>query len=87
MKEVINYQFCALCLVCPRSAFNWNRQNCNRQTIQRVKTLGHLGLVCVQMLGHKCHFPKSHFYILIIRNKKGPQALTTKAATAFPEVV
>jgi len=87
MKEVINYEFCVLCLFCPSSAVNWNRQNSSRQTIQRVKTLGHLGLVCVQMLGHKCNFSNSHFYILIIRNKKGPQALTTKPATAFPEVV
>jgi len=70
-----------------KAEVNWNRQNSSRQTIQRVKTLGHLGLVCVQMLGHKCNFSNSHFYILIIRNKKGPQALTTKPATAFPEVV
>jgi len=25
------------------------------------KTLGQLGLVCVQMLGHKCSFPNTHF--------------------------
>jgi len=31
------------------------------------KTLGHLGLICVQMLGHKCSFPNSHFHILVIR--------------------
>jgi len=25
------------------------------------KTLGQLGLVCVEMLRHKCSFPNSHF--------------------------
>jgi len=25
------------------------------------KTLGQLGLVCVEMLGHKCNFSNSHF--------------------------
>jgi len=25
------------------------------------KTLGQLGVVCVEMLGHKCSFPNSHF--------------------------
>jgi len=26
----------------------------------KCKTLGQLGLVCVQMLSHKCSFPNSH---------------------------
>jgi len=51
------------------------------------KTLGHLGLVCVEKLEHKCSFPNKHFFILVIRNKKGSQALTVKPATAFPEIV
>jgi len=29
----------------------------------------------------------SIFLILVVRNNKGPQALTTKSATAFPEIV
>jgi len=42
--------FCALCMVYPGSAVSWNRQDCNRQSMQRV-----------QMLWHKRSFPKSHF--------------------------
>jgi len=34
-----------------------------------------------------CSFPNSHFFILVIRNKKGPQTLTVRPATAFPEIV
>jgi len=39
MREVINYEFCTLCLICPRSAVNWNRQNYNRPAKQQVKHL------------------------------------------------
>ena len=42
--------FCALCMVYPGMAVSWNRQDCNRQSMQRV-----------QMLGHNSNFPKSHF--------------------------
>jgi len=27
---------------------------------------------------HKCNFPNSHFFILVVKNNKGPQVLTTK---------
>jgi len=46
MRKVIDYVFCALCMVCPGSAVSWNRQDCNKQSMQ-CKTLGQLGLVCV----------------------------------------
>jgi len=37
MREVIDYVLCALCMVSPGSAVNWNRQDYNRQSMQRVK--------------------------------------------------
>jgi len=37
MKEVIDYVFCALCMVCPGSAVSWNRHGCNRQSMQQVQ--------------------------------------------------
>jgi len=35
MREVIDYVFCGLFMVCPGSAVSWNRQDCNRQSLQR----------------------------------------------------
>jgi len=48
--HAVHCVFSALCMVYLGNAVSWNRQNCNRQSMQRV-----------QMLGHKCSFPKSHF--------------------------
>jgi len=31
----------------PGQAISWNHQGCNRHSMQRMQTLGHLGLVCV----------------------------------------
>ena len=33
----VDYEFCALCTVCSSRAVSWNRQDCNRQRMQRVK--------------------------------------------------
>ena len=49
MREVIDYVFCTLCMVCQSSAFRRNRQDCNRQSMQRVQNqarsqLGTLGV-------------------------------------------
>ena len=52
------------------------------------KTLGQLGLVCVYaQTRHKCNFPNNHFLDPVVRNNIGLQALKTKPATAFPEIV
>jgi len=50
MRRVIDCVFCALCMVCQGSAFSRNRQDCNRQSMQRVQNqarsqLGTLGVV------------------------------------------
>jgi len=37
MREEMDCVFCALCMVCPGSAVRWNRQGCNRQSMQRVQ--------------------------------------------------
>jgi len=37
MREAIDCVLCALCMVCPGSAVSWNRQDCNRQSMQRVQ--------------------------------------------------
>jgi len=38
MTEVIDYMFCALCMVSPGSAVSWNHQDNNRPSMQRVKS-------------------------------------------------
>jgi len=35
--------FCALCMICPGSAVSWNRQVCNRQSMQRVQNTWSIG--------------------------------------------
>jgi len=44
MREVIDYVFCVLCMVCPGSAVS---RNCQDKACNESKTLGQLGLVCV----------------------------------------
>jgi len=43
MREVTNYVFCALCMVCPGSAVSWNRQGCNRQSMQHMQNTWSFG--------------------------------------------
>jgi len=43
MREVIDYVFFALCMVCPGSAVSWNRQDFNRQSMQRVQNTWSIG--------------------------------------------
>ena len=39
----VNYVFCALCMVWPGRAASWNRQDFNRQSIQRVQNTWAIG--------------------------------------------
>jgi len=43
IKELIDYVFCALCMVCAGSAVSWNREDCNRQSMQRVHNTWSVG--------------------------------------------
>jgi len=43
MREVIDHVFCALCMVCLGKAISWHRQDCNRQSMQRVQNTGSIG--------------------------------------------
>ena len=72
MRKVNDYVFCALCMVCPGSAVSWNRQDCNRQSMQRVQITWSIGTALCQNAKHM---------------SKGLRALTAKPATAFPEIV
>jgi len=50
------------------------------KALNECKRLGHMGLVCVQMLGHKCSLPNSHCFILVIRNKKRSSGIDSKTS-------
>jgi len=39
----VDYVFCTICMVWPGSAASWNRQDCNRQSIQRVQNTWSIG--------------------------------------------
>jgi len=39
----VDYVLYALCMVCPGSAVSWNRQDCNRHSMQRVQNTWSLG--------------------------------------------
>jgi len=43
MKAVNDCVFYALCMVCPGSAVSWNRQDCIRQSMQRVQNAWSIG--------------------------------------------
>jgi len=44
VSEVIDFVFCALCMVCPDSAVSWNRRDCNRQSMKRVQNTWSFGI-------------------------------------------
>jgi len=61
MREVIDDVFCPPCMVCPGSAVSWNRQDYNRQNMQRVKNTWSSGAGLCLNDRTQCSFPNSHF--------------------------
>jgi len=43
MREVIDYVFCALGIVCQGRVFSGHSQDCNRQSMQRVQNTWSIG--------------------------------------------
>jgi len=86
MRGVIDYIFCALCMVSPGSALSWNCQGCNRQSMQRVQNTLSIGTgLCLNAM-IQMYFSKQPFsWIWLKEITKGTQALMAKPATAFPE--
>jgi len=61
MRQVIDDVFCALCMVSPGSAVSWNRQDYNRQSMQRVKNTWSSGAGLCLNDRTRCTFPNNHF--------------------------
>jgi len=55
MREVIDYVFYALCMVCLGRAVSWNRRDCNECKILEDWD------DCVKVLGHESSFPNRRF--------------------------
>jgi len=67
VREVIDYVFCALCMVCPGSAVSWNRQDYNRQSMQRVQTTWSIGTgLCLNARTQNVVFRTAFCLILVV---------------------
>jgi len=82
-----DHVFCALCMVCPGSAVSWNRQDCNRQSIQQVQNTVNWDWSVLKFSDTNVVFQTAIFLILSYEIRKSHQALKAKSATAFPEIV
>jgi len=58
MREVIGYVLGPLYMVCPGSAVNWNRHDCNRQSMQRVQNTWSIGTGLCSIARIQLYFSK-----------------------------
>jgi len=77
----VDYVFCALCMVCARSAVSWNRQDRNWQSMQRVQNTS----VNWHWSVFKCSdtnvvFQTAIFLILVVRNNKRSSGIDGKTS-------
>jgi len=61
MRAVIDDVFCAPYMVSPGSAVSWNRQDYNRQSMQRVKNTWSSGAGLCLNFRTQSSFPNNHF--------------------------
>ena len=87
MREVIDYVFCAICMVCPGSVVSWNHQDCNRQSMQRVQNTCSVGISVFRRSNTNVAFQTAISLFWSYEIRKGGQVLTTKPAIAFPDFV
>ena len=87
MREVIDCVLRSL-HVYPGSAVSWNRQDCDRQSMQRVQNTWSIGTGLCLTVRTQMQFSKEPFsWFWSQEITKGPQALTAKPAAVFPEFV
>jgi len=73
----VEYVFCAVCMVFPGSAFSWNRQGCNRQSMQRIQNTWSTGTgLCLN--DTNVIFQPAIFLILVVRNNKRSLGIDSK---------
>jgi len=81
MRKVIDYVFCALCMVRPGKALSWNRQDCNRQSMQRVQNTWSIGTgLCFKCSDTNVVFQTAIFLIPVVRNNKRSSGIDGKTS-------
>jgi len=80
MREVIDYVFCVLCMVCPGSAFSWNRQDL--QQAKHATSAKHLvswdwSVFCSNT---NAVFQITIFLILVVRKNKSSSGIDDKTS-------
>ena len=83
MREVIDYVLCALCIVCLGRAVSWNRQDCNKQRMQRMQKTWSTGTGLCQNFEHESSFPNRRLLTAVVKHNK----TSPVTANAFPEFI
>jgi len=88
MREVIDSIFCALCMVCPGRAVSWNRQDCNRQSMQVVQNTWSVGTAwsVFKCSGTNVVFQTAIFLILVVRNNKTSPEIDGKTSDCLSRI-
>jgi len=67
-------------MVYPGSAVSWNRQDCNRQSMQRVQNTWSTGSGLCLNARTQMWFSKEPFFILVVRNNKRSSGIGGKTS-------
>ena len=87
MREVIDCVFCALCMVFLGRAVIWHRQDCNRQSMQRVQITWSIGTALCQNARTQIWFSKQTFsWFQVVSNNKRPPGINSKASDCFSRI-
>jgi len=80
MREVIDYVFCTLCMVCPGSAVSWNCQVCNRQSTRSAKHLVNWNRCVFKCSDTNVVFQTVIFLIQVVGNNKRSSGIDDKTS-------
>ena len=78
LKEHMRVDFCALDIVCLGSTVSWNRQGCNRQSMQRVQNTWLIGTGLRKCSDINVVVQTAIFLILVVRNNKTSSGIDGK---------
>jgi len=84
-REVIDYVFCALCMVCLSRVVSWHGQDCNRHATS-AKHLVDWDWTMSKYSDKNVVLQTYVFLILVVINNKRSSGITAKPVTAFPEI-
>jgi len=76
----VDYVSCALCMVCLGSAVSWNRQYCNRQSMQRVQNDWSIATGLFKFSDTNAVFQTAIFLIPLVRNNRRSSGIDGKTS-------